>query len=263
MEIKFINYNYNENIIDLEICNHTITGLTGNSKTEYFNLLSLSNFGKGQLTINDEKITKENLHIYKNKISIIKNEFKNVYFVSTVKELMNYKIRLYNLKIKDCDKKIKDSLKIVGLDEIYLERKLITLSQSEKKLIQYALSLISNPELIIIEEPFAFLDNKNEKKIAMLLQRLKEQFNINIILVSDDSNILYKYTDNMIFTKNGNIILQGDTDTLYQRVDFLKRNKFDIPEIIEFTYLAKKKKSVKIDYHKDIRDIIKDIYKHV
>ena len=50
---------------------------------------------------------------------------------------------------------------------------------------------------------------------------------------------------------------------IYQRVDFLKRNKFDVPEIIEFTYLAKKKKAVKIDYHKDIRDIIKDIYKHV
>ena len=43
----------------------------------------------------------------------------------------------------------------------------------------------------------------------------------------------------------------------------MKRNKIDIPEIIEFTYLAKKQKNVKIDYHKDIRDIIKDIYKHV
>ena len=34
MEIKFTNYNYNDNIIDLEILNHTITGLTGNSKRE-------------------------------------------------------------------------------------------------------------------------------------------------------------------------------------------------------------------------------------
>lgn len=263
MEIKFTNYNYNDNIIDLEILNHTITGLTGNSKREYFKLLSLINLGKGQLLINDEKVTKENIHEYKNKISIIKNELENIHFITTVKELMNYKIRLCNLKIKDCDKKIKDSLKIVGLDEEYLERKLVTLSASEKKLIQYALSLISNPELIIIEEPFKFLDNKNEKKISMLLQRLKEQFNINIILVSDDSNILYKYTDNIIFTKNGKIVLQGKTDVIYQRVDFLKRNKFDVPEIIEFTYLAKKKKAVKIDYHKDIRDIIKDIYKHV
>ena len=44
---------------------------------------------------------------------------------------------------------------------------------------------------------------------------------------------------------------------------FLKRNKFDIPDIVMFTYKAKKDKKVKIDYHQDIRDIIKDIYKHV
>ena len=97
----------------------------------------------------------------------------------------------------------------------------------------------------------------------MLLQIVKEQFNINIILLSNDQNTLHKYTDNMIFIKNNNVILEGQTNEVYQRVDFLKKNKFLIPEIIEFTYLAKKKKSVKIDYHKDIRDIIQDIYKHV
>ena len=67
----------------------------------------------------------------------------------------------------------------------------------------------------------------------------------------------------MIFVKNNEILLQGATNDVYQRVDYLKRNKFDIPNIVEFTYIAKKKKKVKIDYHKDIRDIIKDIYKHV
>ena len=97
----------------------------------------------------------------------------------------------------------------------------------------------------------------------MLLQRLKEQFNINIVLLSTDQNTLHKYTDNMIFIKNNQVILEGPTTGVYQRVDFLKKNKFLIPEIIEFNYLAKKKKAAKIDYHKDIRDIIKDIYKHV
>ena len=67
----------------------------------------------------------------------------------------------------------------------------------------------------------------------------------------------------MLFIKNNEILLSGPTNELYLRVDFLKRNKFDIPDIIEFTYLAKKKKQVKIDYHKDVRDIIKDIYKHI
>ena len=43
----------------------------------------------------------------------------------------------------------------------------------------------------------------------------------------------------------------------------LRKSTFDIPDIVEFTHKAKKTKKVKIDYHKDIRDIIKDIYKHV
>ena len=257
MEIRFTNYTYNENIIDLEILNHTITGITGNTKDSLFDLLALKRLGKGQLTINGTKVTKENAHIYKKKISIIKKDLDNVSFIFTVRDLMNYIIRIYNLSIKDCDKKIRDSLKIVGLEETYLERRV------ETQLVQYAISLISNPELIIIEEPFRYLDNKNEKKIVMLLQRLKEQFNINIILISDDSTSLYKYTENMIIAKNSKILIQGKTKEIFQRVDLLKRNKIDIPEIVEFTYLAKKQKNVKIEYHQDIRDIIKDIYKHV
>ena len=67
----------------------------------------------------------------------------------------------------------------------------------------------------------------------------------------------------MIFIKNNQVVLEGKTTEVYQKVEVLKKQKLSIPEIIEFTYLAKKKKEVKIDYHKDIRDIIKDIYKHV
>lgn len=263
MEIKFTNYLYNEKEINFTIEHKTITGITGTSLTDYIEILTQRKQGKGTILVNEEKITKENIKNYQKRISFIPNLLVIPKYVLTVNELMKQTIKQNNLIIKDYSKKIRDSLKIVGLDESYLERTLQTLSQSEKKILQYALSLISNPELIIVEEPFKFLDNKNEKKIFMLLQRLKEQFNINIVLLSTDQNALHKYTDNMIFIKNNQVILEGPTTEVYQRVDFLKKNKFLIPEIIEFTYLAKKKKSVKIDYHKDIRDIIKDIYKHV
>ena len=67
----------------------------------------------------------------------------------------------------------------------------------------------------------------------------------------------------MIFVKNNKVLLEGKTDEVYQRVNYLQRNGFDIPDIVLFTYLARKKKNVNISYHKDIRDIIKDIYKHI
>ena len=66
----------------------------------------------------------------------------------------------------------------------------------------------------------------------------------------------------MIFVKNNHTVLEGDTNESYTRVDFLKRQGFSIPDIVEMTYKAKKTKGVKIIYHKDIRDLIKDIYKH-
>jgi hypothetical protein len=75
--------------------------------------------------------------------------------------------------------------------------------------------------------------------------------------------MLYKYTNNLIILKNNKVVIEGDTYTIINRVDFLKRHSIEVPDIVKLTYLAKKKKKVKIDYHKDIRDIIKDIYKHV
>ena len=97
----------------------------------------------------------------------------------------------------------------------------------------------------------------------MVVTKLKEQYHKIIIMGSNNADILYQYTTKMLFVKNKRIFLEGSTQELYERVDYLKRNGYKIPEIVLFTYKAIKKKKVKLEYHKDIRDIIKDIYKHV
>lgn len=263
MELKILNCTYHDTSINIDIKSNNITGITGISNTNIEKVLSYLEIGKHQIIIDNVKLTKDNVYDYRKKISLVSPYLPDYSFVSTVQELMNYKIKQYNLSMKDEDKKIKDSLRIVGLDENYLLRSIRQLSTSEKKLLQISISLLSNPEIIIVEEPFENLDTKNEKKLMMLFQRLKEQFHKTIIFISNDSNILYKYTNEMIFIKKDKIILTGATNETYLRVDYLNRNKFSIPDTVKFTYLAKKKKQVKIDYHKDIRDIIKDIYKHV
>ena len=97
----------------------------------------------------------------------------------------------------------------------------------------------------------------------MVLSKLKEQYHKIIIIGSSNANMLYQYTTKMLFVKNKRIFLEGPTKETYERVDYLKRNGYTLPEIVWITYKANKKKKVKLDYHKDVRDIIKDIYKHV
>ncbi|MBO5121015.1 MAG: ATP-binding cassette domain-containing protein [Bacilli bacterium] len=260
MEIKFINCEYKEKIVSLTFEPSKIYGITGKNIEELIPIISLREICKGQIIVDENKITKDNIKEHQRKVSFvtaIKSAQINIYNI-----MVEY-IKRNNLIIKDPIKKIKDSLKIVGLEDNILNKNIYETSTSEKKLLSFAIYLLSNPEVLIIEEPFKCLDKQNEKKIIMLLQRLKEQFKKTIIIISEDSNILYKYTNEMIFVKNNEILITGKTEELYLKVEYLKKNRFDIPEIVEFTHLAKKKKEVKIDYHKDVRDIIKDIYKHI
>lgn len=263
MEIIYKNITSNNYQLTLTLNSNEVIGITGKNCSKILSILGLQEEQEGIIYYDSIKIDKSNRSDFYKKISYIKETLEKPTIINTVREYMEFMISYYRLQIKDINKKLKDSLKIVGLEESFLERLLTTLSKSETKLIQIAMSLLSNPEVLILEEPFLDLDNKNEKKIYMLLLRLKEQYKKLIIISSSNSNILHKYTTKMFFIKNDTIFLEGKTQEVYQRVDFLKRNGFSIPEIIQITYKANKKKEAGIEFHKDIRDLIKDIYKHV
>ena len=212
--------------------------------------------------ITDNKNLIINLLGEKDKVSIIREDFEYNYFDITIYDYMNGEIEKRNLVLKDKAKKIIDSLKIVGLNKIDITRCVITLSESEKKLLQIAISLLSNPNIIVFEEPFNKLDTKSQKRLIIFFQMIKEKYNKTIIFITNNSEILYKYADYVVIIKNNKVISNGKKE-IFEDVDLLTTNGVSIPEIVEFTYKAKKKYNIKIDYHNDIRDIIKDIYKHV
>ena len=214
----------------------------------------------GLITDDSELII--NLLSIENKISIIREDFQYNYYDNTAYEYMTGEIERKNLVLRDKTKKIKDSLRIVGLKDIDIDRNVITLSESEKKLLQIAIALLSNPDVLVFEEPFTKLDFKNQKKLMIFLGKIKEKFNKTTVFITNDSDHLYKYADYIVIIKNKKLISEG-TKEILEDVDNLTKNSIKVPEIVEFTYKAKNKYNVKIDYHNDIRDIIKDIYKHV
>lgn len=263
MEIVYDNIKSNDWEFSTMLTGEDIIGITGPEYEELLGILRLEKIPDGKITIDQTELTTENyLEKYK-KISKVENKFHKINYLNTVKEHMDYIIQYYHLQIKNIDKKEKDSLKIVGLDQGILDRNITTLSKSERKKVQIAISLLSNPDMILLSDPFCGLDIKSIKKLMMVFNKLKDQFQKIIVIGTNDSDILYQYTTKILFVKNKRIFLEAKTEEGYERVDYLKRNGFKLPDRVLFTYKAIKKKKVKIEYHKDIRDIIKDIYKHV
>ena len=264
MEIKFKDVEYNEfHNLNFTISNDDITGIIGRNKSNILKIINADYIVDGTITYNDIKLDSTSQNDIRKKISLVKEQFKIEPHLDTVQQYMEFIIKYYKLVIKDINKKMLDSLKIVGLTSEYLDKSVSKLSSSERKLIQIAVSLLSNPEVILLDEPFQKLDIKNTKKIIMLLTKLKDQYKKTIVIASNNSDILYKYTTKMIFIKNNKIFLTGQTKEVYKKIEYLMRNKFEIPDIVLFTSKAVNEKKVHIDYHRDIRDLIKDIYKHV
>ena len=220
MELVFFNYRIEEKNIDLVIHHNVITGLLNDSNKAFLNLISLRKLGKGQIIINNEKISKDYIIMNKKRISYVPDTITFPNYIYTVEQLMNNNIKIYNLSMKDSDKKIKDSLKIVGLQESYISRNVNTLSNAERKLITIALGLLSNPDTLILEEPFKYLDLRQEKRLYILLEKLREQYDKTIIIKSEDTNVLYKYTEEIIIIKNGEILT---SDKTYERFKVIIR----------------------------------------
>ena len=163
------------------------------------------------------------------------------------------------LEVDDIDKKIKDSLRIVGLKVDILDRRISTLTGSEVKLLQFALAFITNPKVILLDEPFRGLDLNVRKKLIRIITRLKDKFSKTIVIYSNNPNYLYQYTDYLIVLSNNTILGEGNTSDIF----FDSKYNIKKPDIVDFILLVKDKKNVKLPRRKSVMDLIKDIYWNV
>ena len=239
MEISFRNYKYKKNNLNITFKSNTIIGITGNNYYEFINFFNIIN-KYTNIYIDNTKLNNNNISYYKNKISYITNLNRAITNL-TIKEYLLSKIIMNDIKLKDNIKKIEDSLKIVGLKNLSIDTSLSDLSTSEKTLLTISSNLIFNSDIIILVD--------NYKK--------------TIIIVSDDQNRLYKYTKYMYFIDDNKIVLEGNTKDAYKKINVLNRYNFKVPDSVIFINKVHKKKNIDLDYLQDIRDIMKDIYKHV
>ncbi|MBP5678654.1 MAG: ATP-binding cassette domain-containing protein [Bacilli bacterium] len=257
MELAFKDYNYKNHKLSFTIKEKEINGITGNHLEEIISMIRLQR-DIHNIFVNKKELKDKTL---KAKIAFVRERIEESIHEQTVGDQMIEYLKREDIYPKNVLKKLKDALKIVGLKEDVLVRNIYSLSTSEQKLVQISLELLCNPEIIILEEPMKVLDGKNQKKIMMVLKRLKEEYGKAIVIISQDPELLYQETDHAIIYHNHQILLEGKTTEIYQKTDIFRKNKLPLPEIIEFIEMARKHQ--KIEYVRDIRDLIKDIYKHV
>ncbi len=166
----------------------------------------------GYITINDKEIfnsnKKINLKIQERKIGYL---FQN-------SALFPHLTVLENLYLVGKPHLIPDIIKSCKLDNL-LNSYPHEISGGEKQLVALGRILSVEPDVILLDEPFSALDKNIKEKMQINLFKILENFKGTIILVSHDSDEIYKLCDEVIVISKGRIQEIGDKEKIFHNFD--------------------------------------------
>ena len=124
---------------------------------------------------------------------------------------------LINLDKKE--ERIVELLREVGIEnaEERLDHFPHQLSGGQRQRVMIAMAIANNPKLLIADEPTTALDVTIQKQILDLLDSLRKKFQMSLLLITHDLSIVKKISDRVCVMKNGQIVEQGETKSLFKK----------------------------------------------
>ena len=149
-----------------------------------------------------------------------------LYDSMTVRENLEFPlIRNFSFSAKEREEKVKDVLEKVGLEKA-IDKKPAELSGGMKKRVGLARTIITEPELILYDEPTTGLDPITTKEISQLLVELQKDLNNTAIVVTHDLICAKIVADTSIVLRAGKICYEGEIKGLEKADDPFLKNFF-------------------------------------
>ena len=184
-----------------------IMGASGSGKTTLLNCVStIDTVTSGHIFINDNDITslkpKALAKFRREELGFI---FQDYNLLDTLTAYENIALALTVLKEAPTkiDEKVKGAAKLLGLTEI-LHKYPTQLSGGEKQRVAAARAIITEPSLILADEPTGSLDSKSARQLLEHLQRLVRDAGSTILMVTHDA-FSASYCDRIMFIKDGKL----------------------------------------------------------
>ncbi|MBR6298197.1 MAG: ATP-binding cassette domain-containing protein [Candidatus Gastranaerophilales bacterium] len=108
---------------------------------------------------------------------------------------------------------VKEKLKMVGLDGIE-EKYPSELSGGMQKRVGFARAIVTNPQIILYDEPTAGLDPVTSTLIEDYIVQLKKDLNASCVVVTHQLSTIKRAVDNVIMLYQGNAVFEGSVDEL-------------------------------------------------
>ncbi|MBQ2801795.1 MAG: ABC transporter ATP-binding protein [Lachnospiraceae bacterium] len=206
--LKDINFEIRDNTI------MTILGPNGVGKTTLLKcIMGFLKWHSGENYMDDKPLSSYSDKVFWQRTSYVPQAKQSVYsyrVVDTVMMGLNAKQNFFSMpKAEDYDKAVHilDMLGVSKLTEKYCNE----LSGGELQMVMMARALISEPELMILDEPESNLDMKNQLQIMNTIEKVAEEFNTSCLINTHFPNHALKISDTTLMLGYGNKQVVGKT----------------------------------------------------
>ena len=229
-----------------------LIGHTGSGKStliQHFNALLDPSSGKVFFNGEDIHENKARLKFFRQKIGLVFQYPEHQLFESTVFADVSFGPKNMGFSEEEVEKRVKEALEIVGIDESLYESSPFELSGGQKRRVAIAGVLAMSPEVLILDEPTAGLDPSGRDEILGEIKKLHDILGITIILVSHSMEDIAKLVDRIIVMHEGTIKYSGTPKEVFKNAEELVEIGLDVPQI---THVFKELRKKGIDVPDDI-----------
>lgn len=154
-----------------------------------------------------------------NKIStVFQGAMNALHPMMTAGQQINEAILLHeNVSKKEASKRTGDLLELVGIERAKIDRYPHELSGGMKQRVMIAMSIASNPELVIADEPTTALDVIIAAQVLELLKELQRKLQASLILVSHDLAVVAEVCDKVAIMYAGKIVENGTIMQVFKK----------------------------------------------
>ena len=132
----------------------------------------------------------------------------------TVYDNIAFGLRVQKADKKKIDERVRELIKLIGLEGLE-KRYPSQLSGGQRQRVAFARALAHNPQLLLLDEPFAAIDAKVRKELRSWLREMIEKLGVTSIFVTHDQDEAIEVADEIIITNKGRIEQTGTPIEIY------------------------------------------------
>lgn len=195
-----------------------ILGVSGAGKSTLINLINgLIKPDQGKISLNDVTLvaTKQNIFVPPEQRNI-GTVFQDALLFPHLRVIKNLTYGAKNINRQKFD----EIINVLNINHL-LKRYPTMLSGGEKQRVAIGRALLTNPKLLLMDEPLSALDMPRKKELLSYIDTLVNEFKVPIIYVTHNINEVKRIANYVVILEQGKLLTHGDTHNILQS-DYLK-----------------------------------------